>query len=200
MTRVVQRLTSQLQELALQNGRAVLVIDGDCAAGKTTLAAQIAAQLPCTVFHMDDFFLPPTLRTRERLAEAGGNIDYDRFFTQVLKPLAAGKPFTYGAYSCADGTTRYQAVTPLPITVIEGSYALHPCFLATYQALGAMKVFLHIHTEEQLRRILARNGAQMLRRFREEWIPMEKQYQIAYEKSWGDVRRISGGTTARTAG
>jgi len=200
MTRVAQRLTSELQRIALQNGRAVLVIDGDCAAGKTTLAAQIAAQLNCTVFHMDDFFLPSALRTPERLSEAGGNIDYDRFLMQVLKPLLEGRPFTYGAYSCRDGATRYLSVTPQSAVIIEGSYALHPCFLATYQALGALKVFLHIRTDEQLRRILKRNGAEMLRRFREEWIPMEKQYQIAYEKSWGDVRRIDGASMARPAG
>jgi uridine kinase len=197
MTRVAQRLSSELQRLVVQNGRAVLVIDGDCAAGKTTLAAQIAALLPCTVFHMDDFFLPPSLRTPERLSEAGGNIDYDRFLAQVLKPLLSGQPFTYGAYSCKYGETRYQAVTPQPAVIIEGSYALHPCFLATYQALGAVKVFLYLQAEEQFRRILRRNGAEMLRRFREEWIPMEKQYQFTYGKSWGDVRRIDGVSMAR---
>lgn len=197
MTRVVQRLSSELQRLVAQNGRAVLVIDGDCAAGKTTLAAQLAALTGCTVFHMDDFFLPPAMRTPERLSEAGGNIDYDRFLSQVLKPLLAGGPFTYGAYSCQYGTTRYQSVTPQRAVVIEGSYALHPCFLATYQALGAVKVFLYLQPEEQFRRILKRNGAQMLRRFREEWIPMEKQYQTTYGKSWGDVRRIDGASTAR---
>jgi uridine kinase len=192
MTRIAQRLIADILEHTRQYGRTVLVIDGDCAAGKTTLAAQIAARLSCSVFHMDDFFLPPALRTAERLAEAGGNVDYERFVSQVLKPLLDNKPFSYGAYSCQTGATRYHAVTPGETVIIEGSYALHPHFLATYQALNAVKVFLRVQPEEQLRRILARNGALLLARFREEWIPMEKRYYQAYSKSWGDVRFIDG--------
>ncbi|HPF88309.1 MAG TPA: uridine kinase [Candidatus Limiplasma sp.] len=192
MKRIAKRLVSDLSELLRKKGRAILVIDGDCAAGKTTLAAQIAAQIDCNVFHMDDFFLPSALRTEARLAEIGGNIDYERFLAQVLKPMQANKPFTYGAYSCKDGTTHYCAVQDKPVAVIEGSYALHPNFLATYQAMGALKVFLRIDAEEQLKRIQTRNGDTMLRRFREEWIPMEKRYQQAYRSAWGNVTFIDG--------
>lgn len=192
MTRITQRILTALQVQLAQSSRAVLVIDGDCAAGKTTLAAQVAAQTDANVFHMDDFFLPPGLRTPARLSEAGGNIDYDRFLTQILQPLKEGIPFSYGVYSCRDGSTHYANVTPKPVTIIEGSYALHPNFLATYQALGALKIFLGIGAGEQLRRISARNGEAMLRRFREEWIPMEKRYQQAYRNAWGDVQFIDG--------
>lgn len=192
MTRIAKRLVSELEHKLQTNDTAVLVIDGDCAAGKTTLAAQLAALLDCNVFHMDDFFLPPALRTKTRLAEPGGNIDDERFLAQVLRPLQEGKPFSYGAYSCQYGSTRYIDVSVKPVTIIEGSYALHPNFLATYQALGVIKIFLQIGMEEQLQRIQARNGEQMLRRFREEWIPMEKQYQQAFRSAWGNVTFIDG--------
>jgi len=187
MTRIAQRLYADVQTHIRQNSRAVLVIDGDCAAGKTTLAAQIAAMMDCNVFHMDDFFLPPALRTEARLLEAGGNVDYERFLAEVLRPLLANKPFSYGAYSCTDGSTLAVSVTPRPVTVVEGSYALHPRFLDIYRALDAVLVFLTISPEEQLRRIKSRNGEAMLRRFLEEWIPMEKKYRLTYEKIWGDV-------------
>ena len=57
---------------------AVVAIDGRCGSGKTSLAALIAALFPCNVFHMDDFFLPPALRTPERLSQPGGNVDRER--------------------------------------------------------------------------------------------------------------------------
>lgn len=83
--------TALLAELLLQlgaQGRAVAAIDGNAAAGKSTLAARIAAffapQYSVNVFHMDDFFLPGALRTPERLAEPGGNVHYERFQDEVL--------------------------------------------------------------------------------------------------------------------
>jgi len=192
MTDIADQLILELQKNIQKHGRAVLVIDGDCAAGKTTLAARIAARLSCSVFHMDDFFLPPALRTETRLNEAGGNIHYERFEEQMLRPLQKNESFSYGAYSCADHSTREVTVTPKPAAVIEGSYALHPRFLPVYQAMSAVLVFLRIPAEEQLRRIQSRNGEAMLRRFKEEWIPMEKQYQQAYQNRWADVEFIDG--------
>ena len=174
------------------SGRALLVIDGDCAAGKTTLAGQIAARLSCNIFHMDDFFLPPDKRTDKRLSEAGGNVDYERFLSEVLTPLVTGKPFTYGAYSCSADTVINVKTTPQPVTVIEGSYSLHPAFREPYQTLHAMKVFMQLSSAEQLRRIRERNGEAMLRRFQTEWIPMEKQYHAAFRDTWEDVTFIDG--------
>lgn len=187
MTELSNRLVLDLQQHIKQYGRAVLVIDGDCAAGKTTLAAQIAARLSCNVFHMDDFFLPPAMRTPARLFEPGGNVHYERFRSQVLEPMLENKPFAYGAYSCGADETYTVRVTPEPVSVIEGSYSLHPRYLDAYQTLRAVKVFMRIAPEEQIRRIQSRNGEAMLRRFREEWIPMEKRYRQAYEKAWGSV-------------
>ena len=188
----IDRLAADLRQHIQTYGRALLVIDGDCAAGKTTLAARIAAQTQCDVFHMDDFFLPPALRTEARLTEAGGNIDYDRFAAQVLTPLLTNKPFVYEAYSCKTGALRTVNVAPGPVSVIEGSYALHPRFLKTYEALRAIKVFIRVSPEEQIRRIRNRNGEAMLRRFQEEWIPMEKRYHQTHKKAWGVVRFIDG--------
>ena len=56
----------------------IIAIDGRCCAGKTTLAAKLKEQNGWSVFHMDDFFLQPKQRTKERLAQPGGNVDYDK--------------------------------------------------------------------------------------------------------------------------
>ena len=57
----------------------VIAIDGRAASGKSTLAEQLSTLLEADVIHMDDFFLQPYQRTPERLAEIGGNVDYERF-------------------------------------------------------------------------------------------------------------------------
>ena len=186
--------TEQLLNVIRQNiattGRAVLVIDGDCAAGKTTLAAHLAGQLDCNVFHMDDFFLPPELRTKERLSEAGGNIHYERFLAQVLQPLIKNEAFSYGAYSCTTQKMTDVTVKQKPAVIIEGSYSLHPRFLDAYKTMGATMLFIQISKQQQRKRIRNRNGEAMLRRFQEEWIPMEKRYHKAFLDQWDDVQFI----------
>lgn len=183
-------LTAVEQSLTL-HGRATLVLDGDCAAGKTSLAALLAPLYPATVIHMDDFFLPPALRTVERLAQPGGNVHAERFADEVLTPLLTGGAFTYGAYDCHSGQTRPVTVRPQPVVLIEGSYALHPAFDAAYRQLGAVRALLTVDAAEQLRRIRLRNGPAMLARFQEEWIPLEFQYFQAYHKPREDTLRLT---------
>ena len=61
----------------------IIAIDGRAASGKSTLAQQLGELLDADVIHMDDFFLPPSLRTKERLSEPGGNVHYERFAEEV---------------------------------------------------------------------------------------------------------------------
>jgi hypothetical protein len=128
---------------------------------------------------MDDFFLRAEQRTPQRLGEPGGNIDYERFCEEVIEPLKGGKPFTYRPYNCQTGELAGPAaVTPNPLTVIEGVYSLHPRFAGAYD----VTVFLHINEAEQLRR-LAERSPHLLDRFIREWIPKEKMYFDAFKVS-----------------
>ena len=70
--------------------RLLIAVDGRCASGKTTLAATLEEETGCNVVHMDDFFLRPEQRTPQRLAEPGGNVDYERFRQEVILPLSRG--------------------------------------------------------------------------------------------------------------
>lgn len=157
---------------ALPQERVILAIDGSCTAGKSTLAARLEALYDCNVFHMDDFFLRPEQRTEERFAQPGGNVDYERFREEVLRPLQTGKPFSYRPYDCGTGGLKEPvAVEPKRINIIEGTYSHHPYFGDVYD----LKVFLQVSEEVRRQRILQR-PVFLHKRFFEQWIPMEQQY------------------------
>ncbi len=151
----------------------LLAIDGPCGAGKSTLANRLADIFPdSAIYHMDDFFLPPALRSAERLATPGGNVDYERFLQEVLLPLSEQKPFTYRRYECQRDTLTAVSAAPQPLAIIEGSYSLHPALRDFYD----LKVFLDIDAESQAKRIVARSPERLAERFFREWIPMENLY------------------------
>ena len=165
-------LTDRIDRLLTEKETVIVSVDGSCASGKTTLAAALIRQYDCNLFHMDDFFLRPEQRTPERFAEPGGNVDYERFHDEVLLPLSRGEAFSYRPFDCQTFTLAEPvSVTPKKLTVIEGSYSLHPHF-GDYADL---KVFLQISPELRRERILAR-PAFLHERFFHEWIPMEQLY------------------------
>ena len=169
-------LLDAIDGLLSQKDRGVVAIDGMAAAGKSTLGDLLVRRYGCALIHMDDFFLPPELRTPERFAAPGGNVHYERFREQVLTGLAAGEPFSYDRFDCH--TMSYAEKIPVNenrLTVIEGAYALHPSLRAVYD----LKVFYPVEPEEQLRRILHRNGEGCMVRFRDQWIPLENAYIAA---------------------
>ena len=157
----------------LAAGKVTLSIEGGSASGKSTLSEILASVYECTVFHMDDFFLRPEQRTPERFAEAGGNVDRERFLEEVLLPLSRGETVAYRAFDC--GTMQVKEavpVTPTRLTVVEGAYSMHPALAPFYD----LSVFLDVSPETQRARILRRNSPPMAKRFFEDWIPMEILY------------------------
>lgn len=158
-------------------GCGVIAMDGRAAAGKTTLAEELAVTLGGAVVHMDDFFLPGELRTPERLAAPGGNVHAERFVEEVLPYLRRGEAFHYRRFDCHrmdyNGWTE---IPPVPVIIVEGAYSQHPQF-GHYADLTA---FCDITPEEQKRRITARNGEEHWMVFREQWIPLEEKYLAEY--------------------
>lgn len=172
----MNRITDRIDALLARQDRVVVAIDGSCTAGKTTLAAFLETKYDCCVIHMDDFFLRPEQRTAERYAEAGGNVDYERFREEVLEQLRTGKPFAYRPYDCSTGTLKAPVeVQPKKLTVVEGTYAHHPYFGDAYD----LRICLQVSEALRTQRILKR-PAFLHRRFFEEWIPMEQQYFKAF--------------------
>ena len=157
----------------LTSGRVTVAIDGGSASGKTTLAELFKERYDCTVFHMDDFFLRPEQRTKERLSEAGGNVDRERFLSEVLIPLKQNSTVCYRKFNCsAMQLGEPVTVVPKKLTVIEGAYSMHPELAPYYD----YSVFLKIDEEYQKERIMKRNSPELAKRFFDEWIPLENLY------------------------
>ncbi len=156
----------------------VVAIDGMAGAGKSTLAERIAFQLGAEIIKMDDFFLPPELRTAERLAEPGGNVHYERFAAEVASKLQRFKPFEYGVFDCSKMavTSNKLIENNKKIIVVEGSYCMRPEFRGLYD----LKIFMKVDQETQMQRIIARNGEERAQNFKDKWIPMENAYFEAY--------------------
>lgn len=172
----LKTILARIDALLSRQDRVIVAIEGSCGSGKTTLAALLAKQRDCNVFHMDDFFLRPHQRTPQRLTQPGGNVDYERFREEVLLPLASGKFFSYRPFDCKSMTLSDPVkVTPKKLTIIEGSYCMHPYFGNPYD----LNIFLTVEDELRRRRILQR-PAHLHRQFFEEWIPMETSYFTAF--------------------
>ena len=78
-----QPLVDRIDALLDQKAFVRIAIDGNCASGKSTLGECLRQIYDANLFHMDDYFLPFARKTPERLAEPGGNVDYERFWAEV---------------------------------------------------------------------------------------------------------------------
>ena len=127
---------------------------------------------------MDDFFLRPEQRTEARFAQPGGNVDRERFLSEVLLPLREGKAVDHRRFDCKTFTIASpRRIEPGRLNIIEGAYAMHPD-LAPYYDLS---VFLSISAEKQRERILKRNAPAHAKQFFGRWIPLEQRYFDAFD-------------------
>lgn len=150
-----------------------IAIDGRCASGKTTMASMLSKILESGVVHMDDFFLPMELRTKDRFATPGGNVHYERMAEEVLPKLKTEDNFSYQRFDCSkmalgDNVT----VIGAKYYIVEGTYSCHPV-LGDYMSL---KIFSDVEKTEQLERIRRRDGEEYMEAFVKKWIPLEEVY------------------------
>ena len=175
----IDRILEEYQNKSEGSNTPILVaIDGMCASGKSTLGNCLKEKYQCNLFHMDDFFLRPEQRTEERLEQAGGNINYERFEKEIIRHLSDREGLVYQRYNC--GRKVLEEKTKVPyclLNIIEGAYSQHPYFGDIYN----LRFFLSISFEEQKQRILVRDGKEKLERFLAEWIPMENRYFEEYQ-------------------
>lgn len=156
----------------------LVAIEGGSASGKTSLAAQLAQVYDANLFHMDDYFLQAHQRTPERLAQFGGNVDYERFRQEVLEPLRAQQPVTLRRFDCTTMELSSPEQVPFKqLNIIEGVYSMRPTLAGFYD----VSVFLGIDPHTQAARVLARNRPHMQQRYLNEWIPMENRYFDFYQ-------------------
>lgn len=154
-----------------------IAIDGPSGSGKSTLADHLAKELGAPVIRMDDFYLPLAEREGARIAAPGWNVDYERFTREIAKNALARKPITYGIFDCASQSIRETvSLPPSRYLIVEGCYAMHPEIPDFYD----LRIVVTAERETCEKRILDRDGAAVLERFRREWFPLEDAYLEAY--------------------
>ena len=88
---------------------------------------------------------------------------------------------TYGVFDCSEmAVTSSVTLTKKKLTIIEGSYSCHPYFSEGNIYVNGFRIWVECDPEEQKRRILERNGEEMLGMFITRWIPMEEKYSAAF--------------------
>lgn len=165
-------ILEDIQYLLKRQTPVLAAIDGRCGSGKTTLAAFLQNALPCSVIHMDDYYLPMGERQENWMEIPAGNMDLNRLRREVLEPARAGLPVVSRPYRCADGQfLPPQQLPPQSLLLVEGSYSLHPLLRDCYH----YTIFLTCSPQIQQQRLAVRNP-QALPRFQSIWIPLEERY------------------------
>ena len=169
-------LFTKIENLMQKKSFVSIAIDGGAASGKTTLAKILSEKYHAPIIRMDDFFLRPEQRTPERFAEAGGNLDRERFSEEVIPHIQKQEAFSYQIFDCSKmALGDYQEIPKSPLIIIEGSYSHHPAFSDVFD----LRVFLSVSEEERRKRILIRNGERS-EMFFTRWIPLENRYFEAF--------------------
>jgi uridine kinase len=172
MTDAFEAARARIETEMQSRPRLIAALEGGAAAGKTTLAKRLAAYFSAPVIAMDDFFLPPDMRTPERLSQPGGNIHFERFDAQVAAAVRAGRPIVYDVYDChADCISAVREIKRAPLILVEGVYSLHP----RYRDIYDLRFFLRTDAQTQDARLRAR-GPWAYQRFQDTWLPLEKAY------------------------
>ncbi len=167
-----------IDRLCAEKEHILIAIEGSSASGKSTLSALLETVYDCNILHMDDFFLQPHQRTEARLAEIGGNVDYERFADEVMMPLMSRQEVTYRPFDCSTFTLGEAITLPKKkLNIIEGAYSMHPTLAEHYD----FSVFLKIDPDTQRKRIEQRNSPFLQEKFFNIWIPMEKRYFLHSE-------------------
>ena len=119
--RVVLENTALLADVLwrVQQGCGLVVFDGPCGSGKTTLAGLLGEMCGATPIPMDDFFLLPHMRTPERLAQPGGNVHRERFLEEVLSSLPG--EVRWQRFDCGTGSMIPRSLPASDVMVNEGS-------------------------------------------------------------------------------
>lgn len=184
MNNVLDNILGRMEEAQKNNRRLLLVIDGKCGSGKTTLSERLGERYGCNVFHIDDFYLPIIMQTPEVMKEPGGNINYDRFLAEIMAPLTADSTVVYRPFLCME--QKYAPGVSLKktgVNVIEGTYSCHPVLREIYAKLTDWEVitlFMDIDDRNQHDRVRGRVGELRFKLFEDKWIPREREYFSAY--------------------
>ena len=170
---MISKIEKLIQDILEKQKKCIIAIDGMCGSGKTTLAKNLCQKFQGEIIHMDDFFLPISLRTNDRLSEIGGNIHYERFISQCIDNFSHSTRFSYDIFDCSlMDFNGFRQIKNTQLIIVEGAYALHNLFNKYWD----LSVFVTVSPKVQKERIISRNGENGFINFQNIWIPMENKY------------------------
>ncbi len=149
-----------------------IAIEGKSGSGKSTIAMLLLESFDSTVIHVDDFFLDEKMKTKERLEEIGGNVNYEAL-KHVLENININEPITFNTYNCK--TKQYKEKTIVKVNdiiFIEGVYSMHQQLINFYDAT----IYLDVDESIQLERLKERETPLKFNQYINEWIPLENKY------------------------
>jgi uridine kinase len=138
-------------------------IDGFGGAGKSALADAIAAELDrAVVVRIDDFWGPSIPEW-----------DWPRFRAEVVTPLLGGRSTRYQVWNWVEDVGGdWVELAPGGVIVVDG-------VSSTRTEVGVawdLTVWVDASREVRLARALERDGADMLPRWLDDWMPSEQRY------------------------
>ena len=168
-------------------------IDGLSAAGKTTLADELAPRValcrPCVRASIDDFHLPGHKYRSIRgdftpSSSYTDSYDYETFARVLLEPLAAARPHrirlgVFDSYHDKPMVEEWTLVDDETVLLVDGSFLAHPALAPYWDFL----VYLEIDPETAVRRARSRDVVwvgdpdEVERRYRTRHIPGHYFYE-----------------------
>lgn len=177
-----ENLYHKIKTIHPKQNALLIGIDGQGAAGKTTLAENLQKFDPSIdIISMDDFYLPKPDRPKGNAftKPIGGDFDWQRLEQEVLKPLSSNKEVTYQICHWNSDTilSETKTVSPTGIIIIEGIYAIRPELKDYYDYM----IWIDTPQDLRLQRGIARNGIQTKNLWLHEWMPHEDRYVKIYK-------------------
>lgn len=167
-----EKIISCIQKKMAEQDFLIVGIDGRCGSGKSTMAQFLAEHFDARVIHMDDFYLPIDKRRENWREVPCANMDLQRLIDTVFLPAKKNQEICYQAYRCQLGSYTDLIVEPQkPLTIVEGSYALHPQLAAYYDDT----VFMTCSSTTQEKRLKEREQERFVN-YQKLWIPLEEAY------------------------
>ena len=148
----------------------IFALEGKCASGKTTISNNLKN---ITIIDVDEFFLNNDLKTKERLNEIGGNIDYD-LYEQCLQKIKPNSTITYTIFDCSTQSYSTKTIDIKEKVLLVGVYSYHQKVRKYIDKL----CYLIVNESEQLNRLKQRK---MFDRFINEWVPLENKYYNSFD-------------------